>query len=79
MTEAVSRRHLTAEARVRDQVTACMICGGQSETATGFSPSSSVFSCQHHSNVALHSYIPLRGWLIGPLVAAVQRFMDVGY
>jgi hypothetical protein len=38
--QAVSRRPLTAEARVRP----CGICGGQSGTRTGFSPTYSVFT-----------------------------------
>jgi hypothetical protein len=42
MAQVVSRRPLTAEARVRDQVSPCGICGGQISTGTGFSPSSSV-------------------------------------
>jgi hypothetical protein len=42
MAQAVSRRPLTAEARVRVRVNQCGICGGQSGTGTGFSPSSSV-------------------------------------
>jgi hypothetical protein len=37
--QAVSRRPLTAEARVRSRVSPCEICGGQSGTGTGFSPS----------------------------------------
>jgi hypothetical protein len=48
MAQAVSRRPLTAEARVRP----CGICGGQSGTGTGISPSTSVFPCQFHSTVA---------------------------
>jgi hypothetical protein len=39
MAKAVSRRPLTAEARVRSQVTPCGVFGGQSGTGTGFSPS----------------------------------------
>jgi hypothetical protein len=50
MAQAVSRRPLTAEARVRSPVSPCEICGGQSGTGTGFFPSSSVFPCQFHSN-----------------------------
>jgi hypothetical protein len=42
MAEAVSRRPLTAVARVRSQASPCAIGGGQSDTVTGFSPISSV-------------------------------------
>jgi hypothetical protein len=52
MAQAVSRRHLTAEARVRFRVSLCGICGGQSGTETGFSPGTSVFPCQFHSTGA---------------------------
>jgi hypothetical protein len=44
MAQAVSRRPLTAEARVRTQVSPCEIFSG---TETGFYPSSSVFPCQY--------------------------------
>jgi hypothetical protein len=52
MAQAVSRRPPTAEARVRSRVSLCGICGGQSGTGTGFSPSTSVFPCQFHSTCA---------------------------
>ena len=52
MAQAVSRRPLTAEARVRSRVCPCGICGGQSGTGTGFSTSTLVFSCQFHSTGA---------------------------
>jgi hypothetical protein len=57
MAQAISRRPLTAEARVRACVNPCEICGGKSGTGTGFSPSSSVFPCQYHSTIALHAHI----------------------
>jgi hypothetical protein len=42
MAQVVSRRPLTAEARVRAQVNPCGIRGGRSDNGTGFSPSCSV-------------------------------------
>jgi hypothetical protein len=55
MAQAVSRRSLTAEDRVRSRVRPCGIWGGQSGTGTGFSPSTSVFPCQfHYTGVPLH-------------------------
>jgi hypothetical protein len=56
MAQAVSRRSLTAEARIRSRVNPGGICGGESGTGTGVSPSTSVFACQFHSTGA-----PLHG------------------
>jgi hypothetical protein len=65
---AVSRRPLTAKARVSPRV----IYGGQSGTGAGFSQSFSDFPC-HHPTVTLHTLILLGGQKIGPLVVAVPK------
>jgi hypothetical protein len=49
MAVAVSRWPVTAEVRVQSQANPCHICGGQSATSTGFSPSTAIFPCQYHS------------------------------
>jgi hypothetical protein len=57
MAQVVSRRPVTAEVWVHPRVNPFGICGGQSGTGTGFSPSSTVFPCQYHSTVALQTHI----------------------
>jgi hypothetical protein len=64
MAQIVSRRPLTAEARVRARVNPCGICGGQSVTGTGFSPSSSVFPCQCIITPSLCKLISSGEWVI---------------
>jgi hypothetical protein len=44
MAQAVSCRPFTAGARIRALISSCDICGEQSGSGTGFSPSSSAFS-----------------------------------
>jgi hypothetical protein len=61
MAQAVSRRPHVAEAGVRTRVIPCDICGDQSGNGTGFSPSSSVLSCQFNSTMALHANVSLGG------------------
>jgi hypothetical protein len=67
MVLAVSHRPPTAEARVRSRLSPCVICGGQSGTGTGFSPSTSVFPCQFHSTDAP---------LLGKGQKCVQRLIE---
>jgi hypothetical protein len=45
---------LTAETRIRSQVSPSAISGGQRGTRTVYSPSTFVFSCQYHATVAAH-------------------------
>jgi hypothetical protein len=52
MPQAVSRRPLTAEARVRSRVSPCGICGGQRGTETGTLVSSVKRSNHLHHMVA---------------------------
>jgi hypothetical protein len=52
MAQAVSRWPLTAEAQVRSRVNPRGICGGQSGTGTGFSPSSSTLPSRYCSAIA---------------------------
>jgi hypothetical protein len=49
VTQAVGSPLLTAETRSLSQANPCKILGGQSGTGTGFSLSTSGFSCQYHS------------------------------
>jgi hypothetical protein len=53
--QAVSRRHVIAETRVRARASSFWIYGGQSDIETRFSPSSSGFLCQCYSTVALNT------------------------
>jgi hypothetical protein len=57
MAQAASLLPPTAEAWVRARVSPCGICDGQIDTRTGFSPGSSILTCQYHSTVALHTHI----------------------
>jgi hypothetical protein len=55
MVHAVSHRPLAAETHVRFQTGACEFCVGQSDTATGFSPSTDVLPCHYDSISAAYS------------------------
>jgi len=57
MAQAVSRRPLTAEARVLSQVSPCEICGARSGSETGISPSTSICLASYHSTNAPYSFV----------------------
>jgi hypothetical protein len=57
VTQAVRHRPLTSEARVRTRVIPCGICGGESGSGTGFSPSSSVFTSQYNNPPLLQTHL----------------------
>jgi hypothetical protein len=46
--QAVILRYLAADARVRNQANPCGVCGGQSDTETGFFPTTSVSPVSFH-------------------------------
>jgi hypothetical protein len=50
-----SRRPVITDPRGKSQVSPYEICGGQSGTGTGFSPSTSGFACQYYSTGASYS------------------------
>ena len=55
LAQAFSRQPLAAKARVRSHDSQCEICGAKNGTVTGFSPLTSVVSCQDHSTTAPYS------------------------
>jgi hypothetical protein len=57
MAQPVSRQLTTVEAQVQSKASPCGICGGQSGTGTGFSPSTLVFLDHGPSTNALSSFI----------------------
>jgi hypothetical protein len=48
---------ITAKALGRARYSPFWICGGQSDTGTDLSPSSSIFPCQYNSAVTLHTHL----------------------
>ena len=59
MVQVVSRRPFKIVTCVLSQASPCVICGGNSETGTGLSPSPIVFPCQNLSTNASYPLIYL--------------------
>lgn len=62
MTYTVSRRPVTAETWVLWQESPYEICGGESGTGTGFTPSTSAFPCHCNFSNAPYSFTCTRGF-----------------
>ena len=83
ITQVVSCWPVTPEAWVQYQVSLCEICGVKSGTWKGFSPNSSVFSCQYHSTNAPYSfsctfYSYQKDKWVGPTRGRGSRYKLVG-
>jgi hypothetical protein len=59
-----NRRPFTAEAWVRSLTSPCEICGRQTGSGTGFSPSTFVFLSQYYSTGVAHSFVYHRRYII---------------
>lgn len=57
MIQALGRRPLTAETRVRSQGSSYGICGGHNSSGTGFSPDTSLLNCQFRSSAPYFIFI----------------------
>jgi hypothetical protein len=69
--QAVSNQPLT-ETWVWSWTNLYEICGGQSGNGKGFSPSTSVFTCQYLSTIAQYSFIHLPPTLYNVFLPALQ-------
>jgi hypothetical protein len=74
MTQAVNRRLLTAEARVRTLVRPRGICDRQRGIGSGFYPSPLVSRCQYYFTMAVHTHISSVGRTI---VRWRMQFRDI--
>ena len=57
MVQALGRRPLTAETKVRSKGSSCGICGGQNSSGASFSPDTSLYHCQYHSSAPYFIFI----------------------
>ena len=64
MAQVVFLRHLNQGDRVQFEAIPCGICGGKSDNETGFSPSTSTFSCRYHSPVLHACSLVCHRWCI---------------
>jgi len=74
MAQVVSRQPVTADTQVPSQVSPGEICGGQSSTPAGFSPSACIVPCQYCSTIAPYSFIHLPPTLYNVLLPVLLFF-----
>lgn len=70
--QAVSCRILCAVAWVQTEASSCGICGGKSGNVTGFSPSTSNFSCQYHPTIVPCSSIRHQSHIISVISTVIK-------
>ena len=69
----------TVTARFRSHISPREICGAQSVTVTGFSPSASVFPCQYHSTNAPYPFIHLPPTLYNVSLPVLQFSLSIPF
>jgi hypothetical protein len=70
--QEVGRWFLIEKSRIRSPVSPCGMFGEPSDSGTGFSPSSSIFSCRYHFAPAPCSFCSIWGTHSGPVSGPVS-------
>jgi hypothetical protein len=72
--QAVSWLPFTTDAQFQSQTSPCRIFGGQSDIATGFSPSTAVFPCHYHSTNVPFFHLFITGTIV--IVVEIDSFVN---